>query len=155
MPLLKHNIQHAVLRWSIEKLTSRIVELNNKRNIVSGTHGSTDVTEVIPNSIRVIEKVRQYFPIAFIASESISEIHIILPLVDKQKEKCIYLFEALDREKESLRIYSYGIKDTTLEEVFIKVMEEGIKDDKGNLFANTVHLFLFHDINVNTILKRI
>ena len=51
------------------------------------------------------------------------------------------MFEALDREKESLMIYSYGIKDSTLEEVFIKVMEEGIEDVKGNPFANTGHLF--------------
>ena len=73
----------------------------------------------------------KYHPSAYIESESLSEIHIILPLVNRQKEMCTYLFEYLDKEKDDLCIKSYGIKDSTLEEVFVKVMEEGTGDGIG------------------------
>ena len=74
----------------------------------------------------------KYNPSAYIDSESTSEIHIVLPVVKRQKELCISLFECLDREKGSLCITSYGIKDSTLGEVFVKVMEENTADGKGN-----------------------
>ena len=92
---------------------------------------------ILPNieegkiSRNILETVMKYNPSAYIESESSSEIHIILPLVNRQKEMCTYLFECLDKEKDDLCIKSYGIKDSTLEEVFVKVMEEGTGDGIG------------------------
>ena len=87
--------------------------------------------EEVSKSRYILEKVQQYFSSAYIKDESTSEIHIILPLIDRHKEMCIYLFEALDNEKESLQIKNYGIKDSSLEEVFIKVMEKEIEENNG------------------------
>ena len=78
----------------------------------------------------------KFNPSAYIDSESLSEIHIVLPLVNRQKEACIALFECLDREKDSLCITSYGIKDSTLEEVFVKVMEEDSIEKIGKTYLD-------------------
>ena len=44
---------------------------------------------------------------------------------------CIDLFVTLDSEKDNLGIQSYGMKDSTMEEVFVKVMEEEHCENNG------------------------
>ncbi|XP_071439608.1 phospholipid-transporting ATPase ABCA1-like isoform X2 [Hetaerina americana] len=46
------------------------------------------------------------------------------------------LFDQLDSEMSSLGVNSYGVSDTTLEEIFLKVTEEGDKVEDGGIEAN-------------------
>ena len=51
-----------------------------------------------------------------------SELTYILPVRAKNSMQAFEtLFQALDTKKEQLQIRSYGLSDTTLEEIFLKV----------------------------------
>ncbi|GFQ81398.1 ATP-binding cassette sub-family A member 2 [Trichonephila clavata] len=65
---------------------------------------------------------------AYLASESKRELHYILPISELRKGSFENLFSALESSMPSLGIASYGIKNTTLEEVFLKVAEKGLKE---------------------------
>ena len=101
-----------------------------------GTYLSSNAAKEQVNSRHILEKVQEFFSKAYIKTESKSEIHIILPLIDRQKEMCIDLFDTLDREKDNLGIQSHGIKDSTMEEVFVKVMEEEHCENNGMYLNN-------------------
>ncbi|PRD32326.1 UNVERIFIED_CONTAM: ATP-binding cassette sub-family A member 2 [Trichonephila clavipes] len=70
---------------------------------------------------------------AYLASESKRELHYILPISELRKGSFEKLFCALESSMPSLGIASYGIKNTTLEEVFLKVAEKGLKEDIQNI----------------------
>lgn len=67
---------------------------------------------------------------AYLASESKRELHYILPISELRKGSFEKLFTALETNMTSLGIGSYGIKNTTLEEVFLKVAEIGQNEGK-------------------------
>ena len=68
--------------------------------------------------------MQEFFPLAYINFESKAEIHIIIPPLERHKEMYINLFDTLEKEKNNLHIHSYGIKDSSLEDILAKVMEE-------------------------------
>ncbi|KAG8190583.1 hypothetical protein JTE90_014059 [Oedothorax gibbosus] len=76
---------------------------------------------------------------AYLVSESKRELHYILPISELRKGSFEKLFTALETNLTSLGIGSYGIKNTTLEEVFLKVAENTQSEESG---VNHAHLGL-------------
>lgn len=60
---------------------------------------------------------------AYLKCESKHELHYIVPFEEVKKGNAEHLFQALESFLNSLHISSFGVMDTTLEEVFLKVTE--------------------------------
>ncbi|CAN7974909.1 unnamed protein product [Ixodes persulcatus] len=73
--------------------------------------------------------IRRHVETASLVSETQHELHYILPLLELRKGSFEKLFSALEASLGFLGISSYGIKNTTLEEVFLKVAEEASRSD--------------------------
>ncbi|KFM77694.1 ATP-binding cassette sub-family A member 2, partial [Stegodyphus mimosarum] len=72
--------------------------------------------------------ITKHVSTAYLVSESKRELHYILPINELRKGSFEKLFDALESNLSSLGIASYGIKNTTLEEVFLKVAEKSQRD---------------------------
>ncbi|XP_026509884.1 ATP-binding cassette sub-family A member 13-like [Terrapene carolina triunguis] len=72
---------------------------------------------------RVTSLIQFYVPEAFLKENSGSELTIAIPAkADKSSFKG--LFQAMDENLERLHVTGYGISDTTLEEVFLKLLQD-------------------------------
>lgn len=60
-------------------------------------------------------------PTAYISAQTDSEIHMIVPLPADERHLFVPLFKLLENKKSALGIKSYGISDSGLEQVFVKV----------------------------------
>uniref|UniRef100_A0A8C4Z4Y0 ATP-binding cassette, sub-family A (ABC1), member 2 n=1 Tax=Gadus morhua TaxID=8049 RepID=A0A8C4Z4Y0_GADMO len=73
---------------------------------------------------RVTQFIRQFVASCQLVSNSNTELSYVLPS-DAVKKGCFErLFQALEQSLDSLALTSFGVMDTTLEEVFLKVSEE-------------------------------
>ena len=68
-----------------------------------------------------------------------SELTYVLPTEAAREGKFQDLFEDLDRSVGRLHIGSYGVSDTTLEEVFLKVAEASAEEEGKLLMAQLNH----------------
>lgn len=68
-------------------------------------------------------------------SESPRELHYILPFEEAKKGNFRKLFEALDSSLVDLHVNSYGIMDTTLEEIFLKITEAACQEEEGRCWS--------------------
>lgn len=70
---------------------------------------------------RIVTMVKRHIPNASIVENVGSDIVFCLPEFDeaavRQRDKFPHLFDELDVNMEQLRVDSYGVSDTTLEEV--------------------------------------
>ena len=70
----------------------------------------------------IVNVVKQHIPNGSIVENVGSDIVFCLPEFDeagvRQRDKFPLLFDELDSNMEQLRVDSYGVSDTTLEEVF-------------------------------------
>ncbi len=104
----------------------------------------------------VTEFITRHVMTAYIKSETAQEIQYILPFDEAKKGGFEKLFAALDRSLDQLHISSYGVIDTTLEEVFLKVTEKALNAEQGQYhlvhvqFSTTSDLGpdMSHDANV-------
>ena len=60
---------------------------------------------------------------AYLKAETSHELHYILPFDEAKKGGFEKLFTALDGSLGELNVASYGVADTSLEEVFLKISE--------------------------------
>jgi len=60
---------------------------------------------------------------AYLKAETNHELHYILPFDEAKKGGFEKLFSALDSALDTLHVASYGIADTSLEEVFLRITE--------------------------------
>uniref|UniRef100_A0A671VQ68 ATP-binding cassette sub-family A member 2 n=1 Tax=Sparus aurata TaxID=8175 RepID=A0A671VQ68_SPAAU len=75
---------------------------------------------------RVTQFIRQFVASCLLVSDSNTELSYVLPS-DAVKKGCFErLFQALEQSLDSLALTSFGVMDTTLEEVFLKVSEEDL-----------------------------
>ncbi|EDV22374.1 uncharacterized protein TRIADDRAFT_10137, partial [Trichoplax adhaerens] len=75
-----------------------------------------------------------YIPEAKLAESYGSEITYILPQESARSGVFHNFFSSLDRHLKTLRINSYGLSDTTLEEIFLKVADEtGVDQADGRI----------------------
>uniref|UniRef100_A0A3Q3SME2 ATP-binding cassette sub-family A member 2 n=1 Tax=Mastacembelus armatus TaxID=205130 RepID=A0A3Q3SME2_9TELE len=73
---------------------------------------------------RVTQFIRQFVASCLLVSDSNTELSYVLPSEAVKKGCFERLFQALEKRLDSLALTSFGVMDTTLEEVFLKVSEE-------------------------------
>ncbi|XP_041855370.1 ATP-binding cassette sub-family A member 2 isoform X4 [Melanotaenia boesemani] len=73
---------------------------------------------------RVTQFIQQFVASCLLVSDSNTELSYILPSEAVKKGCFERLFQALEQSLDSLALTSFGVMDTTLEEVFLKVSEE-------------------------------
>ncbi|GBL93401.1 ATP-binding cassette sub-family A member 2 [Araneus ventricosus] len=111
---LKNNLGDGYHLYIVKKEAETDLEHVNIRNIVSAF-------------------IAKYISSAYLASENKRELHYVLPISELRKGNFEKLFSALESSMAELGIASYGIKNTTLEEVFLKVAEKGLKEDMSTV----------------------
>ncbi|KAJ8300982.1 hypothetical protein KUTeg_022501 [Tegillarca granosa] len=94
----------------------------------NGDHSNTFISKC--QESKVTEFINKYVSTAFLKSETARELHYILPFEEGKKGNFEKLFDALDNSIAQLHISSYGVMDTTLEEVFLKVTENSIAEEE-------------------------
>uniref|UniRef100_H3CEJ3 ATP-binding cassette sub-family A member 2 n=1 Tax=Tetraodon nigroviridis TaxID=99883 RepID=H3CEJ3_TETNG len=73
---------------------------------------------------RVTQFIRQFVASSLLVSDSNTELSYVLPSEAVRKGCFQRLFQALEDSLDGLALTSFGVMDTTLEEVFLKVSEE-------------------------------
>ncbi|XP_024150087.1 ATP-binding cassette sub-family A member 2 isoform X2 [Oryzias melastigma] len=73
---------------------------------------------------RVTKFIQQFVASCLLVSDSNTELSYVLPSEAVKKGCFERLFQALEQNLSSLALTSFGVMDTTLEEVFLKVSEE-------------------------------
>lgn len=104
-----------------------------KNNLGEGYHlyivkkplSSPPVETEVCDEKSVTNFISQHVTSAYLVAESKHELHYVLPMSELRKGSFEKLFTALENSLTQLRISSYGIKTTTLEEVFLQVAENG------------------------------
>ena len=106
---------------------------------------------------KVTAFIQQHVGPAFLKSSSARELHYILPFEEVRKGAFEKLFTALDASLESLNISSYGVMDTSLEEVFLKVAEKtGVnmsEEGKGGI-STSFNLSIYLSFYLSIIVQR-
>lgn len=93
-------------------------------------------------SSQVTEFIQRYVMTAYLKSESRRELHYILPYEEAKKGNFEKLFDALETQQGDLFIASYGVADSTLEEVFLEVTQNASKEAEGNYPYLSFHCFV-------------
>ncbi|XP_015259030.1 PREDICTED: ATP-binding cassette sub-family A member 2-like [Cyprinodon variegatus] len=81
---------------------------------------------------RVTRFIQQFVASCLLVSDSNTELSYILPSESVKKGCFERLFQALEQSLASLALTSFGVMDTTLEEVFLKVSEEDQSMDNSD-----------------------
>lgn len=77
-------------------------------------------TDVYCNEPAVTSFIKSYLPTAQLVENIGSELTYVLPTAMAREGRFQDLFEELDKNLDKLHLGSYGVSDTTLEEVCIK-----------------------------------
>ena len=88
-----------------------------------GGAASASASASASTGARVLAAIRAHVPSAYRKSETGAELHYMLPFSEARKGRFEGLFRALDADRVALGVASYGVVDTSLEEVFLKVTE--------------------------------
>ncbi|XP_062865086.1 phospholipid-transporting ATPase ABCA1 [Trichomycterus rosablanca] len=120
------------VRASNERVTSqgntgnftRQHQLSEDSSVDEGISSDSVSTTESDDVSEVTSLVRMHVPEAELLEAIGQELMYLLPYAGSKNGSFATLFKDLDLEKERLGISSYGISDTTLEEIFLKVAEE-------------------------------
>ena len=94
-------------------------------------HDDVFDTDIQPfNTNRVTTFIRCNVPNVELKDETNRELEYVLPFSSSRSVEFAHLFDQLDKYMERLHISSYGISDTSLEQVFMNVMRSE-KDKLG------------------------
>ncbi|BFZ20641.1 hypothetical protein BsWGS_23680 [Bradybaena similaris] len=85
--------------------------------------------------------VQKYVSSAYLVSENFRELHYILPFEEVKKGCFEKLFLNLDSSLDELHVTSYGIMDTNLEEIFLKVTEAAYIEDEVSEETKSLETF--------------
>lgn len=72
----------------------------------------------------LISLVREFVPNVIVGENTVTELTLILPVAAESNHAFTRLFQFLDDNLAKLSLSSYGLKDTTLEQIFLKVTSE-------------------------------
>uniref|UniRef100_A0AAQ5YL57 P-type phospholipid transporter n=1 Tax=Amphiprion ocellaris TaxID=80972 RepID=A0AAQ5YL57_AMPOC len=109
-----------LVRDGTEKMTDCPSNGSLDEGISSQTWSNSDPSDLTA----VGELVRRHVPEAVFLESIGQEITYILPYGGARDGTFAHLFQDLDRAMNNLGLTSYGISDTTLEEIFLKVAED-------------------------------
>ncbi|CAG5130291.1 unnamed protein product, partial [Candidula unifasciata] len=85
--------------------------------------------------------VQKYVSSAYLVSENFRELHYILPFEEVKKGCFEKLFINLDTSLDELHVTSYGIMDTNLEEIFLKVTEAAYIEEEASEETKSLETF--------------
>uniref|UniRef100_A0A671P0L0 ATP-binding cassette sub-family A member 2 n=1 Tax=Sinocyclocheilus anshuiensis TaxID=1608454 RepID=A0A671P0L0_9TELE len=91
---------------------------------------------------RVTQFIRQYVASCLLVSDSNTELSYVLPSEAVKKGCFERLFQALEQSLDSLALTSFGVMDTTLEEVFLKVSEEDLSLENSDADVELSNLMM-------------
>ncbi|XP_042333673.1 ATP-binding cassette sub-family A member 2 isoform X2 [Sceloporus undulatus] len=108
------------------KLTVVKKQSDSRMNTDSGqTHSPQGQSSISPCSeVRVTQFIKKYVASCLLISNTNTELSYILPSEAVKKGCFERLFQHLEHSLDDLELTSFGLMDTTLEEVFLKVSEE-------------------------------
>uniref|UniRef100_A0A3B3UN84 Uncharacterized protein n=1 Tax=Poecilia latipinna TaxID=48699 RepID=A0A3B3UN84_9TELE len=86
---------------------------------------------------RVTDFIQQFVATCLLVSDSNTELSYVLPSESVKKGCFERLFQALEQNLAGLALTSFGVMDTTLEEVFLKVSEEDQSLDNSDAAPET------------------
>ncbi|KAL8562888.1 hypothetical protein ACOMHN_004580 [Nucella lapillus] len=73
--------------------------------------------------------IQKHVPSAYLVSDTPRQLHYILPFQEAKKGNFRKLFQGLDAALHDLRVNSYGVMDTNLEEIFLKITEAACQEE--------------------------
>uniref|UniRef100_A0A672R3J8 ATP binding cassette subfamily A member 2 n=1 Tax=Sinocyclocheilus grahami TaxID=75366 RepID=A0A672R3J8_SINGR len=112
-----------------------------KKQSDSHTSSLSPASSISPCSeSRVTQFIRQYVASCLLVSDSNTELSYVLPSEAVRKGCFERLFQALEQSLDSLALTSFGVMDTTLEEVFLKVSEEDLSLENSDADASKMEL---------------
>ena len=92
----------------------------------------------------MLDFLRQYIPGARLVQEVGTEMIFLLPVSSDNQAVLAKVFADLEEHQDKLKIHKYGVSDSTLEEVFLKVTDTA---DRGEeLDATTLKLKTLSDL---------
>ncbi|XP_048589175.1 phospholipid-transporting ATPase ABCA1-like isoform X2 [Nematostella vectensis] len=94
-----------------------------------------DYSDVYCNEKSVTSFIKSHIPSASLVEHVGTELTYVLPSHAAKEGKFQDMFEELDRNLHKLHVGSYGVSDTTLEEVFLKVAEEAQSEEADKVAA--------------------
>ena len=130
-------------------ITYLFIDTLSQDDVLSSTHTNVAHPSKQSNKLPFATRCSEHTVTAFITNhvrsayvklETSQELHYILPFEEVKKGSFEKLFEALDKNLAQLEISSYGVVDTSLEEVFLKVAEKSQtsapepKENNGKLY---------------------
>ncbi|XP_021059994.1 ATP-binding cassette sub-family A member 7 isoform X1 [Mus pahari] len=87
-----------------------------------------DAVPITPSTARILELVRRHAPGARLVEELPHELMLLLPYAGALDGSFAMVFQELDQQLELLGLTGYGISDTNLEEIFLKVVEDAHRE---------------------------
>ena len=115
------------LKSNLGKKNSRLNTIYTNNNVNKGSGFTLTVTkEDGTSSDKICELVRKYISDAKIKNENSLELIIELDVKDSQKLPDLAF--AMDSKKQDLGFSSFGFSKTTIEDVFLKIGDDRVKD---------------------------
>ena len=106
----------------------------------SSTQSSTSFTNC--REPEVTRFIQRHVPDAKLSQETLRELTYTLPAEAAKKGQFEKLFDALEEACQVLEVSDYGLMDTSLEEVFLKVTDStGVNSEGKTLCACDTHVF--------------
>ncbi|XP_017450204.1 ATP-binding cassette sub-family A member 7 isoform X3 [Rattus norvegicus] len=99
-----------------------------------------DAVPVTPSAALILELVQRHVPGAQLVEELPHELVLALPYAGALDGSFATVFQELDQQLERLGLTGYGISDTNLEEIFLKVVEEAHAHGEGGDPRQQQHL---------------
>ncbi|XP_059174017.1 ATP-binding cassette sub-family A member 2-like isoform X2 [Physella acuta] len=99
-------------------------------------------TQPLCQQSKVTAFVQKYVSSAYLVSENTRELHYILPFEEVKKGGFERLFSNLDNALAELKVGSYGVMDTNLEEIFLKVTDAAYTEEEASDVAKPLEVFV-------------
>ncbi|XP_036026831.1 LOW QUALITY PROTEIN: phospholipid-transporting ATPase ABCA7 [Onychomys torridus] len=99
----------------------------------SGQAPAPDAASITPRTPQILGLVQRHVPGAQLVEELPHELVLALPYVGALDGSFAMVFQELDRQLEALGLIGYGISDTSLEEIFLKVVEDAHREGSKTL----------------------
>ncbi|XP_078532688.1 phospholipid-transporting ATPase ABCA1-like isoform X3 [Lissotriton helveticus] len=118
------NVSHDVLPKAQTGLIKEEDGMSHGSSEDEGIGSESEIKEELQDVGAITCLIHRHVPQAQLVEDIGQEITYILPYKGAQDGSFVHLFKDLDLELSNLGISSYGVSDTTLEEIFLKVAEE-------------------------------
>ncbi|XP_003502609.2 phospholipid-transporting ATPase ABCA7 isoform X2 [Cricetulus griseus] len=87
-----------------------------------------DAAPITPRTPKILDLVKRHVPEAQLVEELPHELVLALPYTGALDGSFGMVFQELDQQLEALGLTGYGISDTNLEEIFLKVVEDAQRE---------------------------